>query len=315
MSPVPEHPTRPRIGLLDTARGVALIAMASYHFAWDLEFFRYIEAGTTAFGWWKMYARGIAGSFLFLVGFSLVLAHTPAIRWRPFLIRLAMIAGAAVAITAATAYAMPDGMIFFGILHCIAAASLVGLLFLRLPPIVTLIAAAAALAAPWFLRTSLFDTPWLWWLGLSETIPRSNDYVPLLPWLGPVLIGIAAANIARTSGLLARLASGPHNNLLARIGRHSLAFYLIHQPVLLGLVYLASLIFPAPILAPEAYLNSCVASCQASQGESFCTAFCGCTLKMLTEEKLYEPLQSGAIHAAQDERIQTIAQQCTAGAQ
>ena len=83
MSPVPEHPTRPRIGLLDTARGVALIAMASYHFAWDLEFFRYIEAGTTAFGWWKMYARGIAGSFLFLVGFSLVLAHTPAIRWRP----------------------------------------------------------------------------------------------------------------------------------------------------------------------------------------------------------------------------------------
>ena len=52
MSPVPEHPTRPRIGLLDTARGVALIAMASYHFAWDLEFFRYIEAGTTAFGWW-----------------------------------------------------------------------------------------------------------------------------------------------------------------------------------------------------------------------------------------------------------------------
>ena len=123
--------------------------------------------------------------------------------------------------------------------------------------------------------------------------------MPLLPWLGPVLIGIAAANIARTSGLLARLASGPHNNLLARIGRHSLAFYLIHQPVLLGL----------------AYLNSCVASCQASQGESFCTAFCGCTLKMLTEEKLYEPLQSGAIHAAQDERIQTIAQQCTAGAQ
>ena len=315
MSAVPEHTPRLRIGMLDTARGVALIAMATYHFAWDLEFFRYIEAGTTAFGWWKMYARGIASSFLFLVGFSLVFAHTPAIRWRTFLVRLAMAAGAALAITVATAYAMPDGMIFFGILHSIAAGSLVGLLFLRLPPIVTLLAAAAALAAPWFLRSSLFDTPLLWWVGLSETIPRSNDYVPLLPWLGPVLIGIATANIARTSGLLARLASGPHRNPLAWIGRHSLAFYLIHQPVLLGIVYVASLVIPAPILAPDAYLKSCIASCQATQGENFCTAFCGCTLKMLTEQKLYEPLQSGAIHAAQDERIQTIAQQCTAGAQ
>ncbi len=130
---------------------------------------------------------------------------------------------------------------------------------------------------------------------------------------------LAAARILQYSGRMGALAGGTRPQALQRpltfIGRHSLAFYLIHQPVLLGLVYLASLIFPAPILAPEAYLNSCVASCQASQGESFCTAFCGCTLKMLTEEKLYEPLQSGAIHAAQDERIQTIAQQCTAGAQ
>ncbi len=306
---------RPRLGWLDTARGLALIAMATYHFAWDLEFFRYIEAGTTAFGLWKAYARGIASSFLFLVGFSLVLAHTPVIRWRPFLKRLAMIAGAALAITAATAYAMPEGLIFFGILHSIAAASLIGLLFLRLPPALTALTAIAVVIAPWYLRSAAFDTPWLWWLGLSETPPRSNDYVPLLPWLAPVLFGIAAARIGQATGWIAKTAGGPHRNLLARIGRHSLAFYLIHQPVLISLVYLASLVLPPSAESPEAYLKSCESSCVKSQDAAFCAAFCECTLRELMERKLYEPLQLGAIHAAQDERIQTIARQCTASAQ
>ncbi len=83
--------------------------------------------------------------------------------------------------------------------------------------------------------------------------------------------------MARTTGLLARMATGAHRNPLAWIGRHSLAFYLIHQPALFGLVYLASLAYPAPIRPPAEYLSSCVSACQASQSEPFCTAFCQCT--------------------------------------
>ena len=63
-----------RIEWLDVARGAALIAMAVYHFTWDLEFFGYVLPGTTGFGAWKLFARCIASSFLFLVGISLVLA-------------------------------------------------------------------------------------------------------------------------------------------------------------------------------------------------------------------------------------------------
>lgn len=54
----------PRIGLLDTARGVALIAMASYHFSWDMEFMGYLAPGTAETGWLKIYARAIATTFL-----------------------------------------------------------------------------------------------------------------------------------------------------------------------------------------------------------------------------------------------------------
>ncbi len=152
----------PRIPLIDQARGVALIAMAIYHFTWDLGFFGYIEPETATTGGWRIFARLIAGSFLFLVGFSLVLGHQQGFRPRPFLIRLGKIGLAAAAITVATWFAFPQTFIFFGILHAIAAASLIGLVFVRLPVVVTLLAAAAAVAAPLYLRAPLFDHPALW---------------------------------------------------------------------------------------------------------------------------------------------------------
>ncbi|WP_368669775.1 DUF1624 domain-containing protein [Agrobacterium sp. a22-2] len=308
----------PRIGLLDAARGAALIAMASYHFTWDLEFFGYIEPGTATHGWWKLYARLIAGTFLFLAGASLALAHEPAIRWRPFAKRFAIVAGAAAAITVATAIAMPQGMIFFGILHCIALTSLLALPFLRLPIVFALLAAGVSIALPIYLRSPVFDAPWFWWLGLSESLPRSNDYVPLLPWFAPVLLGLAAMRCARRFGWLEALAALPKGPGLLRLaGRHSLLVYLLHQPVLITLVYLASMAAPPPQPDPvEGYMSSCEASCVAQGSEAaVCTRFCSCTLTELQQTQLLEPLQSGAIQADQDERILKIARECTVASQ
>ena len=115
MTPAQETAAYPRrIAAIDAARGVALVAMAIYHFTWDLEFFGYAPPGTAAEGGWRIFARMIAGSFLFLVGFSLVLAHGKSIRWRSFAIRLAQVGVAALAITIATRFATPDRYIFFG---------------------------------------------------------------------------------------------------------------------------------------------------------------------------------------------------------
>ncbi|MEI2302486.1 heparan-alpha-glucosaminide N-acetyltransferase [Ensifer sp. MJa1] len=312
-----------RLAFIDVARGVALLAMATYHFVWDLEFFGYVAAGTAGTGGWKIFARLIASSFLFLAGYSLVLGQLPKLRINAFLRRFGKIAGAAALITLGTYFAFPDTFIFFGILHAIAAASVIGLVFVRLPAVVALLAAAAAIAAPFYLRSPIFDAPWLWWVGLSETLPRSNDYVPLLPWLGPFLLGLAAAKLfhQRLVSALAHRPSTDQNGKLwtarfAFAGRHSLAIYLIHQPVLIGLVYLFSLISPPTLPDPkQAYRSNCVAACNQGNPTVPCEAFCGCTLDLLVEQNLFDALNRGESNVGTDERIARIAGQCTMNVQ
>jgi len=231
----------PRIPALDIARTVAICAMVLYHFVFDLDMFGVIPAGTALTGGWRLLALCTAGSFLALAGVSLWLAHGTAIQWRGFWRRFGLVAGAALMITMATRFAIGEGFIFFGILHSIALCSPIGLVALRLPAAVLIALAIFAFWAPGALRADLFNTPALWWVGLSTMPIRAADYVPLFPWIGPFFLGLAFAKIVSwrhawptPSGAPSRL-----QRVLAWPGRHSLAIYLLHQPILIGLLWLA----------------------------------------------------------------------------
>jgi uncharacterized membrane protein len=310
-----QQPPPRRIEAIDLARGAALVAMAIYHFTWDLEFFGHVEAGLTAHGGWKIFARSIASSFLFLAGVSLLLAHGESFRRKPFQKRLAQVAGAAAAISAVTWFAVPDGFIFFGILHQIALASLLGLAFVRLPWFVCLAVAAFFVAAPHVLRSAFFDHPAWWWVGLSSANPRSNDYVPLFPWFGAVLAGIAAARLAHGAGLfdrLARLKPGSWSKPLQVAGRHSLAVYLIHQPVLIACVWAFSQIFPAPQEARDVrFMRACESQCAEMRDAEFCARYCTCMLEAIEAEGLAEAVFSGRAAAELQSRLEDFASMCT----
>ena len=306
---------RPRLTAIDLARGLALLAMAVYHFAWDLEFFGYAEPGMTAVGGWRLFARSIASSFLFLVGVSLVLAHRDGISWRPFLKRLAQVAAAAAAISIATWVAVPGGFIFFGILHHIALASLLGLAFLRVPLAVVVMVAVACAVAPAFLRSAAFDHAALWWVGLSSANPRSNDYVPLLPWFAAVLGGIALTRWAVDRNLLDRLAAfqpGAWSIPLRWAGRHSLAVYLLHQPVLIGAIWLVAQVAPPQQLPRDvSFTQTCVAQCEQTEGSEFCAGYCVCMLDALVEETLFDEVFDGNLSPATQERLPEMVSMCT----
>ncbi|EEW24700.1 heparan-alpha-glucosaminide N-acetyltransferase [Rhodobacter ferrooxidans] len=231
-----------RLVVLDLARTLALLGMAAYHFTWDLQMFGLVPPGTAVSGFFFYHARTVAGSFLFLAGVSLWLAHGQGIRWGKFWQRLLRVGGAAALITVGTWFAMRDSFIFFGILHCITVSSLLGLAFLRLPALVTAVAGAALIAANLYISNPLFDQPWLWWLGMRTMGINTVDLEPLVPWFGPFLLGLATAKLFTRWGVWSWLAQFPATpspllNALAWPGKHSLAVYLIHQPVLIGLVW------------------------------------------------------------------------------
>jgi uncharacterized membrane protein len=309
-----------RILLIDTLRGIALIAMASYHLTWDLEFFGYLDPGTATQGFFRFYARSIASSFLFLAGISLVLAHGSRIRWTSFWKRFAIVAGAALAISMATLIAFPQEWIYFGILHNIALSSLIGLAFLRVPIAIAIavpiLIAAAMIAnasiAPGMLQSAAFDSRWLSWLGFAELPPRSNDYVPLFPWLAALLAGVAVARIALARGWNLPLANvQTRDGVLAKAGRHSLIVYLVHQPVLIGLVYLFSLVSPPP--PPDVRsvnVRGCTAYCvQDGSEQSMCERVCGCKVDKLMAQSLLTPLLDGSVKP-DDDRILALDNEC-----
>ncbi len=237
---MPAEPAKPRRLLwLDQARSVALLAMAIYHFCYDLEAFGHLPPGTMVSGWGAVFASTVAGSFLFLVGISLYLGHGRGIRWQAFFRRLAVICAAAALVTVMTYYVQGPRLVFFGILHSIAMSSVIGLAFLRLPIAVILVAAIAAATAPGYLATGIFDTPLLVWTGLTTLPVYAVDFVPTFPWLAPVLAGIATARITARAGMWNRPTAAPTRarRILAWPGQHSLFIYLVHQPILIGILW------------------------------------------------------------------------------
>ncbi|MEY3526052.1 MAG: hypothetical protein RI997_161, partial [Pseudomonadota bacterium] len=164
--------------ILDLARGWAVVAMVVFHFTWDLSYFQLISYDISTETSGRIAAHLIAGSFLFLSGVGLALAHRGGLKSDAYLKRLGRIALAAALVSVGTWFAMRDDWIFFGILHCIALTSLAALPFLGLPVWVIAGAAIISLAAPFLLNFPIFDASWLYWLGLNTTLPRTNDYVP-----------------------------------------------------------------------------------------------------------------------------------------
>ncbi|MET3891691.1 putative membrane protein [Bosea sp. OAE506] len=307
---------RLRLEVVDLARGLALLAMFVFHFAYDLSFLGLIETHIPSEPGWRWFARLIAGSFLTLVGISLVLATRNGLNRSAFLKRLAMVAGAAALVTIATYVAMPGSFIFFGILHHVALGSVLALPFLRLPILAVAGAAIIAFALPVLVAHPLLDQPALAWLGFSRAPIATADFVPVFPWFGCVLSGIVLARLAlpRLSG--SRLAAWRPASLPARIvawgGRHSLLVYLVHQPVFIGALMLALQLNPAQPVSPErGFMLSCQRSCGTGPlGAEACERLCACTVDSLKRENLWRETLTDALDQSQRERVSALAQAC-----
>src|SRR5690606_26479070 len=166
--------------------------------------------------------------------------------------------------------------------------------FLRLPFWLNAVLGVGLLILPTLYTDPVFNAKPLSWIGLWEMPPYTEDLVPVIPWFGVVLIGISGTRLAQRIGLLERIGrvapADPVSRGLGWMGRWSLVIYLVHQPVLLGILMpLATWLEPGAELRAAQYYGSCVASCESSAGDqgAYCTAYCQCTLDRIEADDLW----------------------------
>jgi uncharacterized membrane protein len=227
---------------LDVLRAAAMLWMAAFHFAFDLNHFQLLQPRQNFYvdPFWTGQRTVIVSMFLFCAGAGQALALHAGQGWPRFWRRWLQIAACALAVSAGSALMFPRSWIFFGVLHGMA----VMLILCRLAaPLRSLLwpLGALALVLPWWLQHPLLETPALSWIGLVSRKPVTEDWVPVLPWLGVMLWGMATTQaLLRFKPALLRARVPGALQPLVSLGRWSLSFYMLHQPVLIGLILAAT---------------------------------------------------------------------------
>jgi uncharacterized membrane protein len=247
-----------RFDRLDLGRGLAMVWMACFHFSFDLNMNGFLHPVQNFYGdaFWTTQRLCIVSMFLLGAGAGQAVAVDAGQTWRRFWRRWAQVAACAVLVSLVTIPMFPHSWISFGVLHGMAVM-LIALRALgtRLPPArlaraplafagVALVAAIAWMLPHW-VQSTFFDTRLTDWVGLITHLPATEDYVPVLPWLGMMLAGYLIASLLLVHGRA--VFSGPvpfFVRPLAILGRWPLGFYMIHQPILIGSLYLFRLVFP-----------------------------------------------------------------------
>ena len=236
---------------LDSLRGIAVLWMTAYHFAFDLNHFGWIAQDFYRAPVWTVQRTFILSLFLLCAGLGQSLAVAQGQSWRQFWTRWSQIAGCALLVSVGSRFMFPNSWIYFGVLHGMA----VMLLVCRLTALWGrwLWLAGALTLGVWLLvptlhaswpPMSVFDAKALSWLGLVSVKPVTEDYVPVLPWMAVMWWGMALGQWGAAHSALARgmAAAGSALQPLAVLGRWSLTWYMLHQPVLMGaLMLLAAL--------------------------------------------------------------------------
>lgn len=248
-----------RIHLMDELRGFAVFCMVFYHGFYTLAFLMGQSWGEWLYRFFMPAEPWFAGLFIFIAGISSNLTHSN-------LVRGVKLLGVALLVTLATAIAVPDELIVFGILHflsvCMIAFGLLQLLRRRLgrteePPfrlwpvvvcavlfIVTRYLASGYLQIPFVLRVFLpsgWYQAWLAPLGLPGPGFSSADYFPLLPWCFVFAAGTVVARLAK-AGKFPAWTYPSRVPFFSFLGRHALLIYVLHQPVIYGAALLVQAI-------------------------------------------------------------------------
>lgn len=223
-----------RLLSLDTLRGAAIAWMVAFHLCFDLNHFGWLEPRQQFLSdpFWTWQRVCIVSLFMFCAGASQAMAQVQGQSWLRFWRRWAQVVACAALVSLATWFVFPQSWISFGVLHGLALMVLLARLTAAWPARVLIGLAVLALLAPHGLSHPIFDNRWLHGVGLVTHKPVTEDYAPLLPWMGMVWMGLALG--PRLQGI--QLPRNRCTQVLAFVGQWPLSVYMLHQPLFWGLL-------------------------------------------------------------------------------
>ena len=232
-----------RIWEIDFLRGLAIILMVCYHLLFDLGEFVGIER---FLGWsTDLTTRAWMIAQYFFAGLFVVLSGTSSTLSRNNIRRGLRLLAVSILVSAATYLFDPASAVYFGILQCLAVSMLVyGAAFQKAGPVACAAWGAVVIglgaALPAAKQALAVRSDWLMPFGITGPSFSSFDYFPLIPWLGIFLVGAALGKTVYASKRSLLPWSLPRT-FVNFAGRHSLLIYIVHQPVIMGLLYILGL--------------------------------------------------------------------------
>lgn len=232
---------------LDILRGFAIIFMIVLHALWDLDYFGILPLNK------NVYSLNIIVPVMFflLVGICQAVNNNkyrnqPKKMYLRTIQRGLWILNLGILFTLLTAVFLPDRPILFGVLHCIGCCIILSTLFLRFKSYNILFAALIITAGMSIGAFYTMENPNI--LQLATGFHQSNvathtiDYFPILPWLGVCLLGIVLGNILYKDNKrrfpIPDFTRYRPTRVFSWLGQHSLAIYLLHQPVIAGVLFI-----------------------------------------------------------------------------
>jgi uncharacterized membrane protein len=227
---------------IDFFRGIAVLLMVFFNWSFALYYLQLLTTTEDVF-FWFWFPRIIAAMFIFIAGVAMAVSYAKNSGWKRHAKRGAKLIILGLAITAVTYAMFPKDFIVFGILHFIGAATLLSLFLLKRCRKFIPIAAPTAFVIGLVLQNITFDFPYLLWLGFAPNGFSTLDYFPLLPWLGIFLLGTALGNHFYAKGKRQfKISQSKLTKPLEFMGRHSLLIYIVHQPLLIVILFVLGIL-------------------------------------------------------------------------
>jgi uncharacterized membrane protein len=218
-----------RIWELDFLRGIALLLMIYFHIIYDLkDMWNYPVSYSSGINFYI--GKLSAVLFIIISGISCSLS-------RNNLKRGLKVFGIAMAITIVSHLYGSEFGIKFGILHFLSICMMLYPLFGKLKWYLLILVGTALISLGFLLDDIKVSFDYLFPFGITSLAFSSSDYYPLLPWMGIFLYGNALAKLlyAKKTSLFSFTIKP---NIISWLGRNTLLIYMLHQPVIIAIIYI-----------------------------------------------------------------------------